>query len=138
MRKHAIDAASRRLLDEARIIHDEEGIRTTIVFDGKGNKLEVVEDEGSSTFAWIYSPAGVSADVIIEQLAMKANKKNEVTVVSMDNLVAASIRASGAYLISPNEFLAWVERCRKRMAARITKQRDTAKGWGNSSFKDGL
>ena len=138
MRKQAIDAACRRLLDEARIIHDDEGIRTTVVFDGKGSKLEVVEDDAATSFAWVYSPAGVSADVIIEQLAMKADKKNEVAVVSMDNHVAASIRASGAYLVSPDEFFAWADRCRKSMDTRITKQKKDAKGWGNTGFKESL
>ena len=136
MRKNAVDAARRCLLDEARIIHDAEDMRTTIVYDGRGTKMEVLEDEASPMLAWVYSPAGVSADVIIEQLAMKADKKNEVTIVSMDSLIASSIRASGAFLISPDDFLSWAKRCRRTMVGHMSRQKNPAKGLNTGLWDD--
>lgn len=131
MRRKDLETARGLLIERARAVHDFDGVRTTIVFDGQGNRMDIHEDKASPGLAWVFSPSGITADVMIEKLAMKNKKKQEVTVVSNDSLVAASVRASGAFLISPDEFIEASQRAGKGFA-RYLKKED--KGLGGISF----
>lgn len=123
----SLDLACSRLVEQVRVIHDVEALRTTVVFDGRGRQLEIERPGGVMTFSVIYSPADVSADGIIEQIVRRSECPPEVTVVSRDNLVAESTRAAGAVCIPPDELLHWMGRCAARQAASLQKRRLRAK-----------
>ena len=133
MRQGDIETARRRLIERARSVHDHEDMRTTVIFDGKGAEAEIHQDQASSSFAWVFSPAGITADVMIEKLAMKRGKGSEVTVVSKDSLVAASVRSSGAFLMSPDEFLNASDRAGRSFSQYAS---DDSGGLGRISFDE--
>nr|WP_281398108.1 NYN domain-containing protein [Ruficoccus amylovorans] len=118
-----IDGARERFLDTVRIIHDIGGVRTTVVFDGRGLKPEVEYPGGATTFAVVFSPAGLSADGVIEQLVAKAKDPTTCSVATRDNLIAESIRASGAVVLTPQDLMDWVDRCARQQADTLRQQR---------------
>ena len=64
---------------------DITGERVVIVFDGKGDVSESMNDEnGIQVF---YSKSGITADQIIERLAGKYSKTRNITVASRDRAV---------------------------------------------------
>ena len=59
--------------------------KATVVFDGAGNPGSEGERRSFGTIKYLFSPYGVSADTIIEDLANKAAKRGmEVLVVTSD------------------------------------------------------
>lgn len=139
--KSGVAAAAERLIEEVRPIHDIDGVRVTIVFDGQGTQVQIERPSGQPTFSVLYAPAEVTADGLIEQLVARASAPQHCTVVSRDNLVGESIRASGAVLMTADWLFDWVERCQRRMdtgmAQRRRAQREQWKSAG-SDLWDGL
>ncbi len=122
-----IDGARERFLDTVRIIHDIGGVTTTVVFDGRGAKPEVENPGGQKSFSVVFSPAGLSADGVIEQLVAHAKDPTSCSVATRDNLVAESIRASGAVVLTPEDLMDWVERCERQQADTLRRQRRKAR-----------
>ncbi len=77
--------------------------RITIVFDGSGNKLERDLME-TSPVEILYSPAGDSADSVIERMVAEADNPREILVVTSDNMEANAVAASGAATQSCDTF----------------------------------
>lgn len=128
--KAAVVAASDRLIEEVRPIHDMDRVRVTIVFDGSGTQTQIERPSGEQTFSVLYAPAEVTADGLIEQLVARAQLPYHCTVVSRDNLVAESIRASGAVLMTVDWLFDWVERCQSRMDSEAgRRQRAQRQDW---------
>lgn len=102
--------ARERLVEAVRVIHDRDRIRVTIVFDGRGEKIEVERPNEELTFSLVYSPASLSADDVIERLVGAAEESSLCTVVTRDRAERETIEALGAQAISPGELRSWVER----------------------------
>jgi len=124
------DAARSRLSQALSAIHDEEQVRVTLVFDGRGEDL-VVEYPGTlKTFAHIYTPAGTTADDVIEQLVGKASDPASCFVATDDRAERQTIEATGACGISATDLAAWVERAGQRQRMRVTGlKRDNERAW---------
>ncbi len=139
LRKKNFDGVRDRLIDALRIIHDAEYIRMTIVFDGKGTTLSIERPTNVLSFSIIYTPAGMSADELIEQLVQKAEKRTEITVFSRDNMVAAAVRASGGYLLPPEALWEWIKRsnCDQNIALDQRRKADRVK-WQNTGIWEEL
>lgn len=132
--KSGIVAAAERLIEDVRPIHDVDGARVTIVFDGRGNRVQVERPSGQVTFSVLYAPADVTADGLIEQLVARAKSPHDCTVVSRDNLVGESIRASGAVLMTVDWLFDWVSRCQGRMDAQLnTRGRAERAKWNSGA-----
>lgn len=134
--KSGIVSAAERLVEDVRPIHDIDSVRVTIVFDGQGNLVQVERPSAQLTFSVLYAPAELTADGLIEQIVARASAPHQCTVVSRDNLVGESIRASGAVLMTVDWLFDWVERCQRRMDtevhARRRKERSSWKERGSS------
>lgn len=77
---------------------DYTGVRTVVVFDGRGTTpTEVSDPHGVQVF---YSRAGQTADSIIERLASKYADKFDLTVATSDLLEQQTASACGADCIS--------------------------------------
>ncbi len=118
----SLDLACSRLVEAVRLVHDAEGIYVTVVFDGKGDRVEVERTAGIVTFSILYSPRSVTADGVIEQIVRQARHPREVTVASRDNLVAESVRSAGGICITPEDLADWVARAHGRIG-RLLEQR---------------
>ncbi len=79
--------------------------RATVVFDAADNKFSTGAQQTIGGVRVVFSPAGCSADEIIEKLAHEARKNNmEVLVVSSDASVQETVFAGYVTRMSANEF----------------------------------
>lgn len=114
-----LDQARTQLAQIVRIIHDTEYVRLTIVFDGKGSNIQIERPTPEQTFSFLYSPLGVSADIIIEQLVSSRKKGQEIIVATEDNMIREAVLSSGASVINAQNLSEWVSACQKRQTKNI-------------------
>ncbi|MEM7791795.1 MAG: NYN domain-containing protein [Verrucomicrobiota bacterium] len=111
----SLEAARDQLAELVRVIHDAEAVRIAVVLDSRSDQLEVEHPYGVKTFEYLYAPAELSADGVIERILRRASEPGSMTVVSNDNLVREATRASGALAIRPEELFEWSAACEKRL-----------------------
>ena len=79
--------------------------RCTVIFDGAGNSASSGEPMQEAGIDVVFSPAGVSADSVIEQLAHDAREEGfEVVVVSSDYTVQSTVYGGGVTRMSAAGF----------------------------------
>lgn len=124
------DAARARLSQALSAIHDAEQIRVTIVFDGRGTELVVERPSGHATFSHIYTPEGMTADDIIEQLVGQAADASLCCVATDDRAERQTVEALGATTCSAADLGAWAARagCRQGSQAEALR-RDNDRRW---------
>jgi len=141
---HGPDAARTQLATALRPIHDIEGWRVTIVFDGSGDDIRIERPGQEPTFSYVFGPRGLSADGVIEQLVANATlppdedrrprKKNrekpEIVVATRDNLLSDATAANGARLMTPALLHDWAETAAARQTRDVLiKSRQAATAW---------
>jgi predicted RNA-binding protein with PIN domain len=133
-------AAIERLTRDARLIHDTGTTAVTLVFDGQGDAVTIENPGGQPTFAVVYAPQGLSADALIEQMVANGGKRIEMTVVTRDGMIARSVEASGALVITPEAFMDWVKRAEKNQSTDLgNRRRRLDQQWKNNPFnQEGL
>ncbi|HEY5653018.1 MAG TPA: NYN domain-containing protein [Pontiella sp.] len=77
--------------------------KTTIVFDGREAGLDVALT--SNHMEIYFSPAGLSADTIIERLVSRYNHPENMLVVTSDRAEANAVLSDGAQVMSIQDFL---------------------------------
>ena len=130
----SLDAARDQLAEIVRSIHDAEGLYVALVLDSRNESLEVERPYGKKTFEFVYAPADVSADGVIERLVARIEKPSEVTVVSNDRMVRESSRANGAFALRPEELFEWARGCESRLL-QDARRRNAANA---KDFRNGL
>ncbi len=115
-------AARQQLASLVRIIHDFEGIRTTLVFDGKGEDITIERPSGQLTFSYLYSPSNMTADAVIEQLVRSSSHPQEIMVASGDNMVRQSTGAAGALTIGFRQLADWIHSCEMRQSENLKRR----------------
>ena len=90
----ARDALVRKLRD----YQDWSGVRTVVVFDGKGSAVDASSYPGEIKI--FYSRAGQTADAIVERLASKYGSQFKLLVATSDYLEQETVAACGAECIS--------------------------------------
>ena len=96
---------------------DITGERVVIVFDGKGDVSESMNDENAIQV--FYSKSGVTADQIIERLAGKYSTTRNITVASRDRAVLDTCSSFGADAISPKTLEELLEKAEKDLEKRL-------------------
>ena len=128
--KHDRDTARARLSQLISVIHDEEQVRLTLVFDGRGGELTVVYPGALKTFVHLYTPTGTTADDVIEQIVGKSAEPGNCFVASDDRAERQTIEAAGAAGISSDDLAAWAERAGLRQRLRLAGlKRDNERSW---------
>lgn len=124
------DAARQLLVHALAPIHDFDHVRVTIVLDGRGAELDVRAVGGSSTFAVITTPTGMTADDVIEQLVGRPGEASNCLVATGDQAERMTITALGAVWISPEELKTWAERAEVAKCKQLTRlSEDTDRAW---------
>jgi predicted RNA-binding protein with PIN domain len=124
------DAARLRLSQALSVVHDEEQIRLTLIFDGRGETLTVECPGTLKTFVHLYTPSGTTADDVIEQLVGQASDPAKSCVATDDRAERQTIEALGAVGISAEDLAAWVERASQRQQTRLASlKRENERGW---------
>lgn len=127
-----MDAARDELAEIVSSIHDAEGVRCALVLDGKNDLLEVEHPYGKKTFEYLYAPAALTADGVIERILSRVKKASDVSVVSNDNLVREATRSSGGMALRPEELFEWARACEARLVQDAARRRkENAKEWRN-------
>jgi len=127
-----IDAARDALAETVVSIHDAEGVRVGLILDGKNDLIEVQHPFGKKTFEYLYAPAALTADGVIERILRRIKTSSDVTVVSNDNLVREATRSSGAIALRPEELFEWARACEARLVQDAARRRkENAKEWRN-------
>jgi len=90
--------AREALTKKLRDYQDWTGVRTVVVFDGKGSKISEESEPGEIQI--FYSRAGQSADSVVERLVSKYASQFRVTVATDDYLEEQTASAFGADCIS--------------------------------------
>jgi len=131
MRPH-LETARDRLAERLRPIHDCEGIRVALVLDSRNTRPEFEHPFGCDTFEFVYAPAELTADGVIERIIRRARNPEAITVASNDNLVRESVRAVRAIALRPEELFEWAEGCEKRLAQDARRRNEAnAKDFAN-------
>lgn len=88
--------AREALINDAAQVGQEAYEHCTVVFDGAGNPYSAGEPQRVAGIDVIFSPAGVSADSVIERLAHDAREQGfEVVVVSSDFAIQSTVFGGG-------------------------------------------
>ena len=107
--EQSMDAARDQLADEALLIHDAGGVRVALILDSPKDRLEVQHPFQRDTFEYLYAPAALSADGVIERIIVRASRADLVSVVSNDNLIREATRAQGALALAAGRVLSMVK-----------------------------
>jgi len=105
---HGSDAARDALIKEISILHDYEGWRVTVVFDGRGEGMGVEYPLKHRTFGCVFSPTGISADEVIQSLVEKFATRDELAVATCDGGIRIFIQTQGAKWVPDDELWRWV------------------------------
>ena len=128
--KEGREVARERLVERVRILHDFERLRVSVVFDGRGGAIAIERPTQHTTFSVLYTPGGMTADDLIEQLTVQAAQPRDVCVATADSAERDTVEAAGAQAISPEQLAAWVERAEQAQRAAVAAhQRRTDSRW---------
>ncbi|MEM8867557.1 MAG: NYN domain-containing protein [Verrucomicrobiota bacterium] len=123
-----MEAARDGLAEAIRAIHDAESLRVALILDSRNDRLEVDHPYKVKSFEYLYAPASLSADGVIERILRRTKEPGKVTVASNDNMVREAARSVGALAIRPEELLEWAQACERRLSqdARRRNQANAA------------
>ena len=94
-------------------LHDFDGARITIVYDGVGDDISIVRKGTALTFSEVYTPSAMTADEFIEQFCATSKRPSELLVVTRDNLLRLTASSFGALSVPPESFFGRAERSRR-------------------------
>jgi predicted RNA-binding protein with PIN domain len=110
-------AARKELIRRMTSYQDVTAEHVVLVFDGKGETANPDhEKDGIQVF---YSPAGITADQIIERLAGKYADRRRLTVASRDRGVLDTCSSFGANTISAKALYELLERAQEKLNQKI-------------------
>lgn len=115
------EAAKALLLRRVAVLHDFAGWRVTVVFDGRGEELHVEAVGGAADFACVHTPAGATADDVIEQLVGRAAEPNVCLVATADQAERSTVEAAGAAWCSPEELAKRIDSADTRQSRAVAK-----------------
>ena len=133
------EAAKALLLRRVAVLHDFSGWRVTVVFDGRGEELHIEAVGGAADFACVHTPAGATADDIIEQLVGRAAEPALCLVATADQAERSTVEAAGAAWCSPEELEKRIDSADTRQARAVTRgNAEAERGWRGAVKKEGL
>lgn len=120
--RQGMDVARDRLSGILGVLHDYDGIRLTMVFDGRGPEITLERPRGDLTFSYLYTPTGVTADAIIEQLVSSAALPDRILVATRDNLLRETVHSYGATVWTPQELFRQAELAQRRQSEWLQRR----------------
>ncbi len=128
------DAAKRMLSDMLSPIHDILGYRVTIVYDGRGDDINVEKIGLSKTFSEVYTPSCMTADELIEQMCATSKNPRSITVASRDNLIRLTAMGFKVESITSFQLFGWAESASRLLARKFEDVKsESGKKWREST-----
>jgi len=107
-----IDSARARLVSDLTALASVDD-RVTVVFDGGGNPHSDGAPHHIGGLTVLFSPAGKTADTVIEALAQRARERDEeVMVVTSDGATRDAVRSGSVSIRSAESFIADIDHAR--------------------------
>lgn len=132
------EAAKALLLRRVAVLHDSAGWRVTVVFDGRGEELAIESVGGAANFACVHTPAGATADDIIEQLVGRAARPGDCLVATADQAERATVEAAGGVCCSPEELAARIDAADTQQARTLRRgNAEAERSWRKGGAKGG-
>ena len=123
LQRDGVDAVRDALGQKLSILHDYEGWRLTIVFDGRGQALTIERPSKVPTFSFVYSPSGISADEVIEALVAKGAGRDDTLVCTSDSAIRIFIQANGARWLPSEELWRWLKDAEASLTRALKRSR---------------
>ena len=124
------EAAKALLLRRVAVLHDLAGWRVTVVFDGRGEELRIEGVGDAADFACVHTPAGATADDVIEQLVGRAAEPSACLVATADQAERSTVEAAGAAWCSPEDLAARIDAVDTQSARRVGRvNSDNDRAW---------
>jgi predicted RNA-binding protein with PIN domain len=123
------EGAKALLLRRLAVLHDLLEWRVTVVFDGRGMDLVVQAVGDSADFACLHTPAGMTADDVIEQLVGRASNPGACLVATADQAERTTIEAAGAVWCRPEDLAGRIQDAdtqSSRALARVKTENDNS------------
>lgn len=117
-----VEAVIERLTAGLKEIHDGRQMRVTAVFDGQGEQVDIRYPDSDDTFAQVFAPRALTADVVIEQMVANSASAERVYVASQDRAVIDAVTALGATVLSASALAGWLDACRRESARQAEKR----------------
>jgi hypothetical protein len=130
----------------ARLVADLAGLaqggrRIVVVFDGGGNPRSDGTPHHVGKLAVIFSPAGTTADTVIERLAARARSRGEhAIVVTSDTATRQAVRSGSVSVLTSEHFIEdlTVDATDRRDASRTGVRRVALAGRIDPAARDSL
>ena len=124
------DVARAQLVERLLVLHDFERLRVSVVFDGRGADIAIERPTRHTTFSVLYTPGGMTADDLIEQLAVQSAKPADVWVATADQAERDTVEARGVQVLTPEQLAEWVERVGRAQTVAVEQHtKRTAAEW---------
>lgn len=94
--------------------------KITVVFDGQSDKTQSNQKD-SEVMDVLYSPPRLSADTVIENLVWKADRPEDILVVTSDRLERNAASASGADTMASSLFISMLKDEQYRLSSKINQ-----------------
>lgn len=122
--------AQGQLIGALAALHDHEGVRLTVVFDGSGTELEISCPGGRASFAMVRTPTGMTADDFIERWVGRAASPGACWVATADRAEIRTVEALGAQSLLPEDLASWCRRAGGRLDAKLAgRKRENDREW---------
>jgi predicted RNA-binding protein with PIN domain len=113
------DAARSQLVLRLAAIHDAEGVRVTLVFDGRGPELIIERPSHQETLTVLFTPSKLTADDVIEQLIARAADPSACEVATADQAERRTAEGLGAAVLTPEDLAVWCIRAEQRVGGQV-------------------
>ena len=123
--------ACEALIRELTGYHDFAGAGVTVVFDGKGRRIEDATERGGIQV--LYAPAGTTADDVIERLVAAHCPKLEMTVATDDMREREAVLGLGADVLSSRGLRDLLAKNASSLRDRLDKTRRDASSFGGGA-----
>jgi predicted RNA-binding protein with PIN domain len=120
MQRFGSDMARDELHKLVAILHDFDGWRMTVVFDGRGESMSVEYPLKHRSYGTVFTPAGISADEVIEGLVANAAGRDDLVVATSDGGIRLFIQTQGARWLPAEELWRWVDEANDSMRRTLS------------------
>ena len=104
-----LEHSRNELIRIAKIIHENDNIHVSVIFDGKGDKTHIEILAKDPVFQVMFSASEWSADSLIEQLSASVKNSKNIVAATEDRMIQATLRSLNAQTINSYTLRDWIQ-----------------------------